>query len=496
MGRHRLRDRLPRLPSAGSSASSFQPVPPDRPEPVARSRSLTLPTNHADPHMTHTDGAPIYRYPPAPPPDPSPSPHETGEGGCASTRWAHLPPVRIGWIANPLREFLGSTGRLHIFGVGGLKRVAAHRAGASLMEAMDWMAARCVVMVYVADGAGAEGSRVYDSVRPVSPLMLGHDAEEDEAEALAYRALDEGRAVVASGSVGGGFARNPACKSFLAAIEEEVQRPLEVLVGGFAHGGSLAPTVDGLLALGHRATVLRDATSFPARKLERRPPPGWAGDGTVASLADLRTSAQVLRQGTFADLELEEAHERMESLARRSPRFSSLHILDETVPWGFYRSRLEAARTRPPDGLALVGDELVNDPIVTWKSIILGAIYELSDDDLEFLVLDRLSFRRFAGLTMTEPPPRAGTLKIHREHWNRTGVMAELVADVDRRWRKEGYRLPGLERLMGSSPAVPGSPEDGGREEGGSRPGPRAVSKVSRRRKRRGRRKRRKRRRK
>ena len=98
----------------------------------------------------------------------------------------------------------------------------------------------------------------------------------------------------------------------------------------------------------------------------------------------------------------------METLARRSPRFSSLHILDETVPWELYRARLKAARTRPPDGLALVGDELVNDPIVTWKSIILGAIYELSDDDLEFLVLDRLSFRRFAGLTMTEPPAGPG----------------------------------------------------------------------------------------
>lgn len=362
------------------------------------------------------------------------------------------------------------------------------------MEAADGMAARCVVMVYVADAEGAGSFRVYDSVRPVNPLVLSHDAEGDEAESLAHRALDEGRAVVARGPGGGGFARSPACKSFLDAIEEEFRRPVEVLVGGFAHGGSLAPTVDGLLARGHRVTVLRDAISFPARKPERRPPPGWAGDGTVASLADLHASAQVLRQTTFADLELEEAHERMESLARRSPRLSSLHILDAAVPWELYRARLEAARTRPPDTRALVGDDSANDPLVTWKSIILGAIYELSDDDLEFLVLDRLSFRRFVGLTMTEPPPRTRMLKLHREHWNRAGMMAELVADVDRRWRNEGYRLPGLESLMGSSPAVPASPEDGGLEKAGSRPGPRAVSEVGRRQKRRSRGKRKKRR--
>ena len=104
----------------------------------------------------------------------------------------------------------------------------------------------------------------------------------------------------------------------------------------------------------------------------------------------------------------------------------------------------------------------------------------MSDDDLEFLVLDRLSFRRFAGLTLTERPPRARVLKVNRKHWIRAGVMAELVADVDRRWRKEGYGLPGLERLMGTTQADSGGPEDGGPDKAGLRPGPRAVSTASR----------------
>ncbi len=455
--------------------------------------------------MTHPEhpsvgGAPVSRAPdpairsPAAPPDPSPFPDETRQRH--SARWAHLPPVRVGWIADAVRKFLDSTGRLHVFGADGLRRVAAREAGVSLMEAVDWMAARCSVLVYVADGDGAGDSQVYDLVRPVNPLPLSHDAEEDEAEALAHRALDEGRAVVASGSRGV-FARSPACESFLAAIEEEFGRPLELLVGGFVHDGSLAPAVDGLLERGHRVTVVRDAVSFPARKPRRRPPPGWAGDGAVRSVADMRASSGSVRQGTFADLEIEEAHERMESLARRAPRFSSLHILDEAVPWELYRARLEASRTRSPGGTLplLPVDALLNDALVTWKSILLGAIYELSDDDLEFLVLDRLSFRRFAGLRVTDPPPRARMLKIHREHWSGTGVTAELAADVDRRWRQEGHRLPGLERLTGPSQPASASPEDGGLEKAGSRPGPRAVSDFGRGRKR-GARRRRKRRRK
>ena len=414
--------------------------------------------------------------------DPSPSPAATRHR--PTTRWAHPAPVRVGWIADAQRKYLESTGRLHVFGADGLKRVAARKAGASLMEAVDWIAARCNVMVYVADGDGTGGSRLYDLVRPVNPLPLSHEAGEDEGEALARRALDEGRAVIASGSGGGGFARSPACTSFLAAVAEEFERPVELLVGGFVRGDSLASGVDALLARRHQVTVVRDAMSFPARKAERRPPPGWAGDGTVASLADLRASWGMVRQTTFADLEIEEAHERMESLARRAPKFSSLHILDEAVPWELYRARLDAGR--PTDTFRFGDAAWTDDALVAWKSLILGAIYEVSDHDLEFLILDRLSFRRFAGLRMTQRPPNVRMLKAHREHWNRTGVMAELVPDVDRRWRKEGYGLPGLERLAGSWPPVAESPDDGDLAKTGSPPGPRVVSKAGRGPKRRG----------
>ena len=208
------------------------------------------------------------------------------------------------------------------------------------------------------------------------------DARKDGAEVLdtylAFHAVKSGAAFRESehGSCGGGFARSPACKSFLAAIEDEVYRPVEVLVGGVAPGDSLAPAVDGLLACGHRVTVVREAMCFPARKREQRPPPGWAGNAAVASLADLRESSGISRQVTFADMELDEAHERMESLARRVPRFSSLHVLDEAIPWEFFRTRLEAARTRPRDTRPLTGPALMHDALVTWRSILLGAIYE------------------------------------------------------------------------------------------------------------------------
>ena len=133
------------------------------------------------------DSADPDPFRPARPPDRLPPPNEAGEVQRRSAKWAHLPPVRVGWIADATQEILGATGRLHVFAADGLRRVGARKAGESLMEVADWIAARCIAMVYLADGDGTGGSRVFDLVRPVNPLPLSHDAGEDEGEDMAHR---------------------------------------------------------------------------------------------------------------------------------------------------------------------------------------------------------------------------------------------------------------------------------------------------------------------
>lgn len=399
-----------------------------------------------------------------------------------SIRSAHPERARIAWIVDAQPEFLDRKGKLHIFGVDGMERMATRKAAASLVLAVDWLAGLCSLMVYVGNEHGAAGARVFDSIRPVNPLALSRDANEDEAESLARRALAEGRAVVVGRAQDCGFEGTVACASLLAAVENAFHRPLELLVAGVARDGSLVRVVDDLLSHGHRVTVVRDAVCWTGPEPAKGPLPGWAGDGDVVSLAVLRESLGVFRQRAFADIEIEEAYEQMERMARRAPKFSSLHELDAVIPWELFRARLAATLGNPVDALRPRRAPLATDDVlVMWKSVLLGAIYELPDDHLEFLLLDRLSFKRFAGLGMTQQPPSARMLKIHREHWIGTGVMADLVADVDRRWRAEGYRLPGLERLTGSSSTVPGNREDRRLGESGSQPGPRlAPGKVGR----------------
>ena len=123
----------------------------------------------------------------------------------SSVRSDHPEPARIAWIVDAQPEFLDRKGKLHIFGVDGVERMATRKAAASLAWAVDWLAGVCSLMVYVGNGHGAGGAQVFDPIRPVDPLVLSRDASEDEAESLAHRALGEGRAVVASRASDGGF---------------------------------------------------------------------------------------------------------------------------------------------------------------------------------------------------------------------------------------------------------------------------------------------------
>jgi hypothetical protein len=52
---------------------------------------------------------------------------------------------------------------------------------------------------------------------------------------------------------------------------------------------------------------------------------------------------------------------------------------------------------------------------VIFKALVLQALYNLSDDQAEYQLRDRLSFMRFLGLGIEDPVPDAKTLWLYRE---------------------------------------------------------------------------------
>ncbi len=56
-----------------------------------------------------------------------------------------------------------------------------------------------------------------------------------------------------------------------------------------------------------------------------------------------------------------------------------------------------------------------HDVTLMFKMLVLQALYNLSDDQAEFQVRDRLSLQRFLGLSPEDPVPDAKTLWLFRE---------------------------------------------------------------------------------
>jgi IS5 family transposase len=63
-----------------------------------------------------------------------------------------------------------------------------------------------------------------------------------------------------------------------------------------------------------------------------------------------------------------------------------------------------------------IGGARPYDYVLMFKILILQRYYNISDDKMEFSVLDRLSFMRFLGLTLSDKVPDAKTIWNFREH--------------------------------------------------------------------------------
>ena len=76
--------------------------------------------------------------------------------------------------------------------------------------------------------------------------------------------------------------------------------------------------------------------------------------------------------------------------------------IDEAVPWEDFRGRLEAVWRRPDKARKSRAGRKPWDAVVMFKTIVLCALYNLSDDQVEHQIRDRLSFMRFLGLGLED----------------------------------------------------------------------------------------------
>ncbi len=92
-----------------------------------------------------------------------------------------------------------------------------------------------------------------------------------------------------------------------------------------------------------------------------------------------------------------------------------------------------------------------------FKILVLQALYNLSDDQAEFVIQDPLSFMRFLGLSLSEKVPDAKTIWLFRESLVRAGAIDNLFARFDKHLSRSGYLAKGGQIIDARSFRLPNS---------------------------------------
>lgn len=101
------------------------------------------------------------------------------------------------------------------------------------------------------------------------------------------------------------------------------------------------------------------------------------------------------------------------------------------IDWGGLRVVL-GERSGPGSGAASYPAE------VLLRCLLLGMWHGLSDPALEAQVRDRLSFRRFAGLSLSDQTPDHTTLWRFREELKRDGLIDKVLFEINRQLEAKG----------------------------------------------------------
>jgi IS5 family transposase len=110
--------------------------------------------------------------------------------------------------------------------------------------------------------------------------------------------------------------------------------------------------------------------------------------------------------------------------------------LNEIVNWEQFRNTLEKLRDK--DRKSNAGRKPF-DVILMFKIMILHSLYNLSDDQMEFQIRDRISFMRFLGLSIGDTVPDAKTIWLFREQLTEANVIDKLFRQFDNFLRKNGF---------------------------------------------------------
>lgn len=111
---------------------------------------------------------------------------------------------------------------------------------------------------------------------------------------------------------------------------------------------------------------------------------------------------------------------RLEKLSKLG---DSLEKLNQAIDWELFRPKLTNVFKKQAKG---AGGRPPYDYVMLFKALVLQRIYNLSDDQTEYQINDRMSFMRFLGLGLGDRVPDAKTIWLYRDTLTKANVIREL----------------------------------------------------------------------
>lgn len=235
----------------------------------------------------------------------------------------------VGWVVDAQVDFLDPAGRLYVRDLSNDADPGAAEVLPAMEAALDWMQQHCDVLVFTGDWHGLDdpeidpvspdaarntypphcmgrspdaaeraGAEIVDALKPSNPLVLTHDATTGDAHAVAGRAVAEGRPVFLRKTTFDVFEGNSGCESFIAALGEVLDRPLDFVVSGVARDVCVTQAVDGLQERGYPVTAIRDAMWGLGIEPEEETLARWRTKGRVITTDELSKLRPGVRRAT------------------------------------------------------------------------------------------------------------------------------------------------------------------------------------------------------
>ena len=132
-----------------------------------------------------------------------------------------------------------------------------------------------------------------------------------------------------------------------------------------------------------------------------------------------------------------------------------LEAISKLMPWEMFRGDIESVVLPAEESRKSKAGRKPIDALVLLRMLVLQSLYNLSDDQIEYQVRDRLSFTRFVGLGIEDGIPDGTTLWLFREKLAKAGLIDKLFERFGRHLEAKGYIARGGQMVDATIVAVP-----------------------------------------